>query len=308
LRDALHEPAGLLVDDLGTAERGPGLDPRSRTAIYVGLHAGGRVVGLLGVERRRPVAFTVPALRLVHGIADSLSLGIENARWFRRLRALGAEEERTRIARELHDRLAQSLVYLGYELDRLVKRREHDEELAHLRDEVRQTVTELRETLVQLRSTVNADHPLEVHVRQLAERFARRTGVAVDLDLLPVTPLPPRVDQEVLRIVQEALNNVERHAEASRVSIRWSMDHGRVQVVVADDGRGFDPDAVAARPDAFGLLGMHERADVIGGRLRIEPGEHGGTRVSLDVDGHHAERAARARSLPAPHLLQEPAR
>ncbi len=190
-RAALQEPAGLLVDDLGTPERGPGLDPRSRTAVYVGLRAGGRVVGLLAVERRRPVAFTVPALRLVHGIADSLSLGIENARWFRRLRALGAEEERTRIARELHDRLAQSLVYLGYELDRLVKRREHDDELARLRDDVRHTVTELRETLVQLRSTVNAEHSLEVHVRQLAERFARRTGVAVDLELRPVTPLPP---------------------------------------------------------------------------------------------------------------------
>jgi signal transduction histidine kinase len=278
--------------------------------VYVALRAGGRVVGLLAVERRRPVAYTVPALRLVDGIADSLSLGIENARWFRRLRALGAEEERTRIARDLHDRLAQSLVYLGYELDRLVKRRERDDELAHLRDDVRHTVTELRETLVQLRSTVNAEHPLEVHVRQLAERFARRTGVAVDLELLPVTPLPPRVDQEVLRIVQEALNNVERHAGARRVVIGWSMDHGRVRVVIEDDGRGFDPDHADHRPDAFGLIGMSERADVIGARLRVERREAGGTRVSLEIEGHHAERAVRARTLTAPAtpLLQEHAR
>jgi signal transduction histidine kinase len=308
-RAALLDPAGLLVDDLGSPERGPGLDPRSRTAVYVGLRAGGRVVGLLAIERRRPVAFTVPALRLVHGIADSLSLGIENARWFRRLRSLGAEEERTRIARELHDRLAQSLVYLGYELDRLVKRRERDDELARLRDEVRMAVTELRETLVQLRSTVNAEHPLEVHVRQLAERFTRRTGVAVDLELRPVTPLPPRVDQEVLRILQEALNNVERHAGATRVVLGWSMDHGRVRFVVEDDGRGFDPDVTTARSDAFGLVGMSERADVIGARLRVERSGQGGTCVSLEVDARHAERAARARPLPAPTpLLQEHAR
>jgi signal transduction histidine kinase len=259
------------------------------------------------VERPRPVAVTLTALRLVHGIADSLTLGLENARWFRRLRALGAEEERTRIARDLHDRLAQSLVYLGYELDRLVKRRERDDELARLRDDVRHTVTELRETLVQLRSTVNADHPLEVHVRQLAERFARRTGVAVDLDLRPVTSLPPRVDQEVLRIVQEALNNVERHAHASHVAIAWSMDHGRVRVVVEDDGCGFDP--AGRRPDAFGLVGMSERADAIGARLRVERRDPGGTRVSLEVDARHGERAVRARPQNAPTpLLQEHAR
>jgi signal transduction histidine kinase len=286
LRDAIGDPAGLIVDDLGPVDAGRGLDPRSRTGIYVSLHARGRVVGLLAVERRRPVPFTVPGLRFVHGIADSLALGIENARWFRRLRSLGAEEERTRIARELHDRPAQSLVYLGYELDRLVKGRPADQELVQLRDNVRTAVAELRETLVQLRSTVNAEHPLEVHVRQLAERFTRRTGVVAELRFGPVVPLPPRVEQEILRIVQEALNNVEHHAEAKKVLIGWSMRDGNVEVVVEDDGKGFDFDPSDRRPDAFGLLGMSERADTIGASLRIGRAPTGGTRVSLLIDSH----------------------
>src|SRR5439155_21596304 len=108
-----------LVVDLGAPGAGPGLSPRSGSGIYSPLRARSRLVGLLAVERRVAGSLDQQELALMDGVAEQAALAVDNARWFSRLRRVGADEERNRIARDLHDRVGQSLAYLPCELDRI---------------------------------------------------------------------------------------------------------------------------------------------------------------------------------------------
>ena len=282
VRRAVHAAGGVVSEDLELD--GPGLAPTSRTGVYVALHSRGRVLGLLVVERSGTEPFGIADLRSVVGVADPLALGIDNARWFRRLRSLGAEEERVRIARDLHDRLAQSLVYISFELDRMVKRRGPDEQLERLRDDVRRAVGELRETLVQLRSTVSVERTLDVLIREHTERFNRRTGIDVSLRLDGTQRLPARTEQEVLRVLQEALTNVEKHSGARNVTVQWQARDPKARLLVHDDGCGFDPDGPRRRDDSFGIIGMRERAETLGATLAVDSRPGFGTRVTLELE------------------------
>jgi signal transduction histidine kinase len=279
LAEAERAPAVVLVPEFA---EGTGLSSRARSGMYVALPARGRVVGLLAVEHHEPGRYGTAEQRLLTGLADSLGLAIDNARWFRRLRALGAEEERTRIARDLHDRLAQSLVYITFELDRIVRRRGPDPELERMRDDVRRAVGELRETLVQLRTTVSDSQSFELAAQDLVERFERRTAIETELAVQrDDRTLPHRVEQEVLRILQEALSNVERHADATACTVTWTVDDGRARLEVRDDGKGFD--GPEGRADSFGIVGMYERADAIGASLRIDSRQGAGTTVTVEL-------------------------
>ncbi len=282
VRRAVHAAGGVVCEDL--TQEGPGLDPASTTGVYVALHSRGRVLGVLAVERTGSEPFGLTDLRSVVGVADPLALGIDNARWFRRLRSLGAEEERVRIARDLHDRLAQSLVYISFELDRVVKRRGPDEQLEQLRDDVRRAVGELRETLVQLRSTVSVERTLDVLIREHTERFTRRTGIGVGLRLDGARRFPPRAEQEVLRVLQEALTNVEKHSGARNVTVQWQSRAPHARLVVHDDGCGFDPGGPPERDDSFGIIGMRERAETLGATLAVDSRPGFGTRLVLDLE------------------------
>ena len=113
------------------------------------------------------------------------------------------------------------------------------------------------------------------------DRFARRTGTDARFETAhPDQRLPVPVENEMLRILQEALNNVERHAAATLVEVRWVVDGGNYELTVIDDGGGFDP-ASAIREQAYGLVGMRERAEVIGATLEIDSRPGAGTRLSV---------------------------
>src|SRR5690606_16063214 len=99
---------------------GPGLSGKAGSGLYAVLPARGSVIGLLVIEARTPNAYRARDLELFRGFVEPAALAIDNARWFSRLRTVGADEERTRIARDLHDRIGQSLAYLAFELDRIV--------------------------------------------------------------------------------------------------------------------------------------------------------------------------------------------
>ncbi len=115
----------------------------------------------------------------------------------------------------------------------------------------------------------------------LVERFADRSDVAARFIVHnPDQHLPVAVENEVLRILQEALNNIDRHANADHVEVDWFVDGGNYELVVADDGQGFDPDS-AIREQSYGLVGIRERADVIGATLDIHSRPGAGTRLSI---------------------------
>ena len=264
------------------AQGGPGLATRASSGLYAVLPARGSVIGLLAVEHQTERHFTSRDAELLAGFVDSVALAIDNARWFARLRTVGADEERTRIARDLHDRIGQSLAYLAFELDRIVGKAEQDEPLGdsleQLRDDVRGVIREVRDTLYDLRTAVSDSQDLPTVLEAFIGRVRERSELHIELICDRDQRLPLLQEREMWRLAQEAITNVERHANATRIRVVWRCNGESATLDITDDGQGF-PDGRAGRLDSYGILGMRERAASIGATLEIssEPGR--GTRV-----------------------------
>ena len=230
-------------------------------------------------------------------MAETLALGIDNARWFGRLRSLGAEEERVRVAGNLHDRLGQWLTYIGLELERIIAG--HDDgapELVGLYADVQGALDELRETLRQLRSGIDETRSLSSVASEVIDRFVERTGVDIDFRVVhPHQRLTVPVENELLRILQEGLSNVDRHSRASNAIVTWDCVDGWGALTLTDDGVGFDQRR-GIRDNAYGLVGMRERADVIGGRLTVSSSPGEGTTISVTVAQATARPSAQKES------------
>lgn len=279
MREAMTRRRPLALGEL-FATGSTGLMPTARSGLYVPLVARGRVVAVLAVEHDRTERYDDADVALLADLAGPLGLAVDNARWFARLRRFGAEAERARIARDLHDRLAQSLAYVAFELERL-SAQEDSNGLADLSEVVRGMVTELRETLYQLRADVTPEHDLAEIAEAYLARFAERTGIPVTWHCDVTHPLPFQVEQEIWRILQEALTNVEQHSGADHVTVRWQVLPTGALLEVADDGRGLVPENVPL--DRYGLVGMRERADAAGARLDIESRPGRGTTVTVEL-------------------------
>jgi signal transduction histidine kinase len=288
---------GFLVEVIDLAAGGgPGLWPAAGSGLYIVLMARESVVGLIALEHRDPRHFDRRDIELLSGYVEPAALAIDNARWFARLRTVGAEEERNRLARDLHDRIGQALAYLAFELDRLIRADERGADLgpdlARLRDEVRRVVAEVRDTLYDLRTDVSETQDILAALRQAGGRLEARAGIRVSVDGEPVGRLPLPQEREMFRIAQEAMVNVERHAEASSISIMWWSDGNAAILEVDDDGTGF-PAGQAGRADSYGIVGMRERAASIGATLEIESRPERGTRVRCIRDADGGGRLAR---------------
>jgi len=247
---------------------------RQGSGLYTRLTVDAADVGLLAVEHYQAQAYQAGEADLLDGMSDVLALTLANAKAFRRLRSLAAAEERSRIARDLHDRLGQYLTYIALELER-IHMDQPSTALEGLHEEVQGAITEFRDTLIELRAAVSAERPLSVVLVEVVERFRKRSDIQARLSL-PQTEarLSGVVENELLRIAQEALANVEKHAAATAVQIAWTIYDGRGDLVIQDNGRGFDP-GKGIRGTAYGLVGMRERAASVGATLNIhsEPGQ-----------------------------------
>jgi signal transduction histidine kinase len=261
---------------------GPGLVSPSRRAIYAPLVTRSTLVGVLAVESQDKNGLSDRDVALLSGVAEQAALAIDNAQWFGRLRTLGAEEERTRIARDLHDRVAQSLAYLAFELDRITttaRTRPVTSELESLRHDVRQVVTEVRD----LRTNVTESQDLVDTLTGFLTRVESRSGLTVRLEHHVSQRLPLPIEREFWRIAQEAVTNVEHHAKARQLVVVWEAHEHRAWLHVIDDGRGF-PVGATGRMDSYGLLGMRERADAIGATLKIDSSAGNGTTVQCRLE------------------------
>jgi signal transduction histidine kinase len=158
---------------------------------------------------------------------------------------------------------------------------DRDTEIVELHEVVRGIVRELRETIYQLRSSVTEDEDIVMVAGRYLERFSERTGIIAKWLPSASQALPYRIEQELWRIGQEALVNVERHADAKEVVVRWDVHDGVARLEVADDGSGFEIAGVVG--DHYGLVGMRERADAIGAHLAIESGPGRGTKVAVEL-------------------------
>ena len=263
-------------------ENNPGLHPTSRSALFAPLIARDRLCGLVAIESHAEEHYEEHHRLALRGFIEPMALAIDNARWFGRLRRVSVDEERSRIARELHDRIGQSLACLGFDVDRLVRYHSEGNEIADeldaLRDGVRAVTGEVRDALYDLRADVAEDKAFDQTIGEFVTRLAERSNLKIDVDSDASTRLPLLQEREMWRIAQEALINVERHAEAESVIVQWRCDQHHAELCVIDDGRGM-AEKNAGRVDSYGIVGMRERANSIGAALEInsKPGE--GTRV-----------------------------
>jgi signal transduction histidine kinase len=290
MKEASRSLGPLLRAELTEAD---GVTLGAISGVYVPLWARDTLVGLLAVERvdnREP--FTEADADIVAGVARHAGLAIDNARWFRRLRTLGAEEERGRIAREMHDRLGQSLAYVAISLDRMATEsrngtsssgwQETADELQDLATEVRKATRDVRSKLTDLRVDLTEEVDLTEALAGLLERVEQRSGIVTSLRTDGEGALSPVTEREVVRIAQEAINNAERHSGAHHIDVRWRCNTASAELEVVDDGKGLAASAPLRR-DAFGILGMRERADAIGARFGITSPPGQGTMVRLQL-------------------------
>ena len=295
LRRAIAQNGLVYMEDLSTRDAGGGLSARAASGIYTVLSARGSIIGLLAIEHAETRHFTQRDQELIEGFVAPAALAVDNARWFARLRTVGADEERTRIARDLHDRIGQSLAYLGFELDRLVDREATGEritaDLSQLRDDVRGVVREVRDTLYDLRTDVSEDHGLGDVLEQFVHRVTERSELNIQVEADRGVRLPMLQEREMWRVAQEALANIERHSQATAVRVVWRCDGSRALIDVTDNGVGFEQGR-AGRTDSYGMLGMRERASSIGATLEVVSAPGRGTRVrcSLTPDEVHRDR------------------
>jgi len=201
------------------------------------------------------------------------------------------EDERKRVARELHDETSQSLTSLivGLKvLESVAVLPEVREKAAELRALGGEILRDVHDLAFQLRPSLLDHLGMVAAVQRLTEDYTQKAGLQIDLQVSGFEDkrLPPATETALYRLVQEALTNVAKHARAKNVSVILKEDGASVRAFVEDDGRGFNVAEVmgsAAKDKKLGLFGMEERAALVGGRLTIESMPGKGTRVSVEV-------------------------
>jgi two-component system NarL family sensor kinase len=224
-------------------------------------------------------------LQLLYTVGDMLGIAVERARLFARQAETGALEERNRLAREIHDTLAQGLTAVSLQLESADALIEGEADPARVRRVVqhalaltRANLDEARRSVMDLRAAPLADRSLVAALVALAEE----TVVAVDLLVVGVErPLPRRLETGIYRIAQEAIQNIGRHAKATQATMELTFTPTAVSLLVADNGIGFDPAVVPA--NRFGLIGVNERVKLLGGRFHLESSPGTGTRIEVII-------------------------
>ena len=243
------------------------------------LFVGNMIVGLMKDQREQRRKLTEANTRL--------------AQYASTLEQLTLSRERNRLARELHDILAHTLSGVAVELEAVRALWQVDDDkaqsmLAHSLQATRSGLTETRRALQELRASPLEDLGLALAVRGLAESAASRAGFKLELEIAELSgDYPPAVQQCVYRVAQEALSNAADHSGAHCVRVRLAEREGQLSLVIRDDGRGFDPAVLSG--NQFGLLGMRERVEMIGGQYAIHSEAGQGTTISMTYANNGSE-------------------
>ena len=267
----------------------------ARTGLWVPLVVQDRPLGVLMVHDKLgpDPRFDADDLRLAETFGDRTAVAVDlSARVARDAlrRIVTAQElERRRLARELHDETGQALTSILLGL-RTVEDAKGDAEVreatAMLRSLAVTTLQDVRRLAVELRPKALDDFGLVAALERLASAFSEQTGITVEISArLGTTRLVPEVETALYRIVQEALTNVAKHAQAQRVSVVLNRSTRSVIAVIEDDGRGFSsqPDPGTSHGFGLGLIGMQERVGLLSGRIQIESTEGSGTTLVVEV-------------------------
>lgn len=290
----LHEGQHLRLADLSRDSRSVGFpkghpDMRSLLAVPIVCKSPFRG-NLYLAEKKTAAEFSEQDERTLVRFATKVSIAIDNAHLLQKTRALAMAEERLRIAREMHDGMAQVLAYVNtkaqvvHEYLRQGKTAHASKQLDQLAAAAREVYTDAREGIAALRTQVGPDRSLTEAVQDFVKRWQDQSGIQGRLEAEGQVELPPIAELQLLRIIQESLSNVRKHsgAESAKVGLKRVDEH--IEVLVEDDGDGFDMASRSRKGlPRFGLAIMRERAESIGGSFEIHSAPEQGTRLRVRV-------------------------
>jgi signal transduction histidine kinase len=274
------------------------------SALVVPLVIGLRTFGLVGLESAERVLSAGDPAPLVARVEEA-ALRLETALLFDEVRGVATAEERRRLAREIHDGIAQELSYLGYIVDGLAAEAREPgagpelvDQLQTLRNEISRIVSELRLSIFDLRSEVDTHGGLGAALSEYVRTVGRQSGLTVHLSLSEsANRLPAETEAELLRIAQEAVTNSRKHAEAQNIWVTLEVSPPSAVLRVEDDGRGLG----RSRADSYGLAIMRERARRLRTTVRVEPRDPRGTLVEVRL----VQRSRRAKVAAVPAAAAE---
>jgi signal transduction histidine kinase len=297
----LHDPSPQRLPDITADPRfhgWPKAHPHLTAFLGIPIRDGEEILGALFLGATDPPrpggGFTAEDEELLGLLAAHAAIALTHARLYERERVSSIGAERARVARELHDAVAQKLFALRLTVEAADSLLETDADPARARQHLAQVSALAREAADELRAVVGELRPAELDEDGLAEALRKhvtvmdrvqqaRGGPRVSFTQRPLTALPPTHEQVVFRVAQESLHNALRHARAGHIQLKLVPGrHGGAVLSVRDDGSGFDG-ALAAR--GLGLASMRERADSVGGRVLVESRPGRGTTVILEVPG-----------------------
>ncbi|MGY1453108.1 GAF domain-containing sensor histidine kinase [Streptomyces sp. SS8] len=273
-------------------------DAHPELADFIGMPVadGEEVLGALFLANKRcespgtGCGFTGEDEELLRLLAEHAAIALTNARLYERSRELTIAGERARIAHELHDAVSQKLFSLRLTAQAATALVGRDPERA--REELRrvaglaaEAADELRAAVVELRPAALEEDGLVAALRSQVQVLDRAHSARVEFGAEGVRALPVAQEEALLRVAQEALHNALRHSGARRVTVLLARRGTGAVLRVADDGRGFDPSAVRRAGRRLGLVSMRDRADGVGGTLRVESEPGGGTVIEMEVPG-----------------------
>jgi two-component system, NarL family, sensor kinase len=244
-----------------------------------------RPLGIMNLTRKDYQRLTREELRLLSTIAGQAGAAIERARLAEASTQFARVQERTRFARDMHDTLTQGLTAITLNLEGALNQLDHNPQRARDRLEValttaRESLDDARRSMQDLRADGPA-RPLPEALDAMARGFTAQTGVRVRTQVDRTVTLPLRAEEELFRIAQEALANIRQHAHATNAEIALRGKERSATLTVRDNGAGFD--ASIRREGHLGLIGMKERARLLGGRLRVTSRPGKGTVITASI-------------------------
>lgn len=255
----------------------------------VPLYAHGKEIGVLNVASRDWRELSPDDLRLLYTVGDMMGIAVERARLFATSTQLGALEERNRIAREIHDTLAQGLSAIALHLETADALLVAQTNLERVQQAVQQALAltrsnleDARRSVLDLRAAPLEGRTLTAALEDLTQTAASQWGLQAEFSAVGGShPLPVAVEAGLYRVAQEAINNACTHAQARHLYVHLVTTPERVSLTIEDDGCGFEQSAIGQ--DRCGILGMNERVRLLGGELRIESAPGEGTTIEVDV-------------------------
>jgi PAS domain S-box-containing protein len=255
------------------------------TILFVPMLVAGRVTGFIGIRFTLKRGFRQEEIELTRALAHQATLAIQLTRLSAQSRQSAVMAERNRMARDIHDTLAQGFTGVIVQLEAVEEAMSKDQAVkasGHLNragDLARESLREARRSVQALRPQALEEKPLSEALRELVEKMTGGTTVQAEFTLRgQPRELPAEWEANILRIGQEVLTNVFRHARASEFKVLLEFDSREIRLEMRDNGRGFDP---RRRHEGFGLQGMRERAEGMGGQISIQSEEGKGTVISI---------------------------